>query len=137
MLREATKPDDIKWTIELLLDLVYSNALTADACSVRALEGKLQNSGGKGLVDRLIYKRDIATSIHRFLESKERCPDDKKDAIRHAFSDIKTFRQHAGYYYNPDYKIVNLTWRAGMPPSMEKTFKLFEDTGLRNDGPAM
>lgn len=120
--------DQITWTIELLLDFVASNALSAEQLGLRALEGKLSGQAGRGIIDMCIYKMNLLQlMLSNHLDS---CTWDStiKATIRDLGSSIKRFRERCGYIFNKEMPEANFQWRVGFPKSAENFVNFLENS---------
>ena len=126
ILHKAVTADRAEFSIELLLDLYYSNALTYEQMGSRSLEGKTAEADGKGLVDLMVFKMtSLPYLTGEWLDSLA-LPSDVKATIREVTKSIKIFREKAGYAYNPNMAKVSTTWRAGWSKAAECAFELLE-----------
>ena len=123
---KASTDTDILWTVTLLLDFYYSNAIYLEQIGTRALQGKTHNSGGKGLVDLLVYKRECLKYLTTEWLDSLAFPSDIKATIRETCNTIEHFRAKCGYAYNVTYKKVSSSWRAGWQPSVDHVLELIE-----------
>ena len=123
---KASTETDILWTVTLLLDLYYSNAIYLEQIGPRALQGKTHNSSGKGLADLLVYKRECLKYLTTEWLDFVAFPSDIKATIRETCANIEHFRAKRGYAYNVTYKKVNSSWRAGWQPSVDHALELIE-----------
>ena len=87
---------------------------------VRALSGKLPGSGGKGLVDSLIYKRKLRDHLLKDVMPTYKWDPAITAAIRSAALDPITFGKKT--------TAEDLTWRAGWPTSAELFFEFIEQS---------
>ena len=55
---KANSPDMIEWSLELICDQWRSGALKADQLGMRHLRGDIAGSGGKGIIDLMVFKHD-------------------------------------------------------------------------------
>ena len=127
--QKAKDNEQITWAIELLLDWVASEALSAEQLGLRALEGKLTGQAGRGIVDMCIYKMNFLQYLmSTYLDS---CTWDSaiKATIRDLGSSIRRFRERCGYIYNKEMPDANIQWRVGFPKSAEM-FVNFLENGL-------
>lgn len=97
---KASREDMIEWSLELMVDFWRSGALKSDQLAVRQLDGKQKGSNGKGLVDVLVYKRDLLRYIlTEWMEPLSWSPSEKA-LLREACASIAGFRSKCGYIYN-------------------------------------
>lgn len=83
-----------------MVDFWRSGALKSDQLAVRQLDGKQKGSNGKGLVDVLVYKRDLLRYILiEWMEPLSWSPSEKA-LLREACASIAGFRSKCGYIYN-------------------------------------
>lgn len=64
--------------LSLLLDYYKGGAITAEQFGTRNLDGKLSGSGGKGILDIMVFKIDIKVHMTSVLMNKYTWPDDVK-----------------------------------------------------------
>lgn len=75
---KASTPDKIEWSLELLIDLWRSGALKSDQLGFRHLAGNITGSGGKGIVDLMVFKRELLQHlIGKFADGRKFHPDYK------------------------------------------------------------
>ena len=111
--------EKIEWCVLLLLDLHASGALRYDQIGLRALQGGSTRTGGKGLLDLLLFKRELMQyMIHGFVDTLK-FPPAIKVKIRETCSSISQYRTACGYSYNPTYKPAKKSFMAGWPKSAE------------------
>jgi hypothetical protein len=125
----ASKADtetNILWTVTLLLDFYYSKAIYLEQIGTRALQGKTHNSGGKGLVDLLVYKHELLKYLMADWLDSLAFPADIKATLRETCQSLEHFRAKCGYAYNVAYKKVSCSWRAGWQPSVDHALEIIE-----------
>ena len=115
----------------LMIDLLNSDGLSADAVSLRALEGNIAGSHGKGLVDVLIFKRDLLDHIIADQLSMLKWPAhlDVAGSIRGICTSVPQFRATNGWSFNAAMNKStppHLKWRAGFPTSAEALLKFID-----------
>ena len=97
---KASRDDMIEWSLELMVDFWRSGALKSDQLAVRQLDGKQKGSNGKGLVDVLVYKREVLRYIlSEWMEPLSWSPSEKA-LLRETCASIAHFRSKRGYIYN-------------------------------------
>ena len=116
MVNKGKTAANVEWSTLLLLDYVRSDALSADQVSTRSLQG--QGSGGKGLVDLLLYKRDCRDHMLTTLLDSYAFPAEIKIKLREVTGgSIEHYRASCGYSYNETYKPVKKSFMAGWKKS--------------------
>ena len=55
---KAPNPEMIEWSLELICDQWFSGALKSDQLGIRHLQGNIVGSGGKGIIDLMVFKHD-------------------------------------------------------------------------------
>ncbi|CAK0907973.1 unnamed protein product, partial [Prorocentrum cordatum] len=116
----------IEWSVELILDLAKSGALSAEQCGTRAIEGKLPGQGGKGLVDLMMFKLDLKNYLLSTVLDSKHWDSSHKEVIRIAFDSLESTREKTGHAFNPTFKPVKQGWKAGIPKSADVFINLIE-----------
>lgn len=109
----------LEWCVLLLLDLHASGALRYDQIGLRALQGGGTKNGGKGLLDLLLFKRELLQYMVNGFCDALKFPPAIKVKIRETCTSISQYRASCGYSYNPAYKPVKKSFMAGWPKSAE------------------
>ena len=118
------------WLIDLVNDLCYNRMVAAGELSVANLTGK--GRGGKGLLDLLLFKRDV---LEHLLQEKMEVlglPASAKSAIREHMSSVAAYRAAFGHR---DAAPADLTWFGALPQAAQHLIRLIE-AGLLNGLPA-
>ena len=124
MIQKARNDENIIWVFCGIADFARAKLITPDMVSLRALEGKLPSAGGKGLLDLLIYKKQMLQFITGECLQKINIRAADRSKIQEVCSSHKTFRKHVGY---KDSSSWDLSWKAGWPASSDAALALAED----------
>ena len=80
---------------------------------------------GKGLVELMLFKRDVLKQLLDQMNELD-LPSDVKSTLWSITTSVAAYRAKAGYSYNPHYKPVKKTFMAGWPRSSEMFFMLVD-----------
>ena len=124
---KAKAPELILWSVRYIFDQWFGKtpAQRSEKISLRWLQGETPNMGGKGMVDLIVHK--YHQRAHMLNEWSEQYPGwgaEVRAAMRSALEDHDSYRVKCGF--PQDSKTIDLTWRAGWPPSAEDAFQLME-----------
>ena len=125
---KAKNDENIEWNFMMMNDYQKCNYITQESCAVRALEGKLAGSKGKGTVDLFNFKKDVRDYLQYEALPKLPFSNEIKAKLVEACIDVVTFRTHNGWPVNAGSDFVaDQSWRASCPPSADAFLSLFED----------
>jgi hypothetical protein len=131
IVQKAGTPQNITWAFAALFDL-FNNGLLKDG-GARALQGSATGQNGKGVIDEVLYKRDI---MHHFVDAylaNKTLSIDERAAIRTITTDFDTHRAHCGCIQNTSSdEPVDCTWRAGFSEVADKVIDLVQARSLHN-----
>ena len=125
IITKAKDDHSIEWATLLIIDFFQSGALKSDQVGLRALQGASEKGRGKGLVELMLYKREVLKVLLDHMNELE-LPCDVKSTLWSMTTSIATYRAKAGYSYNPEFKPVKKTFMAGWPRSSEMFFMLLD-----------
>ena len=69
VVKRCSTTTNMSWALNSLFDAQKTYLLTAPEVSLRQLQGKSM-PGGKGILDLLPAKRDVADALHKFASEK-------------------------------------------------------------------
>eukprot|EP00969_Alexandrium_andersonii_P101124 4461030-Alexandrium_andersonii.AAC.1 len=120
---KARTADKIQLVVESIMDSQRAGFLPQPP-PLAAYMGTLPGSGGKGLVDLIIYKFDVSHYIlHEWVVSHA-FPAEQLVEMKRVFTSISDYRKQCGYANSK--KGADVTFRAGWRPSCEELFVLIE-----------
>ena len=117
IIKRAKTEDNIAYACADICMVFRDGTLTH--LSVRDVTGK--GSGGKGVVDLALYKRDIMAHIALVETKKHKIPNDTYDVVKRLASSDNDFLSMLGGSNNPDFDI---TWMACLAPSGQMLVRL-------------
>lgn len=106
-----------------IYDLFTCGFFYGQPVSLRSLQGTEKDSGGKGIVDLMLFKRGLLDHIMETLLMEMAWDGAIKKALIERTASHGVFRASVGY---PHEKQKDLTWRAGWPPSSEQLLEFVE-----------
>lgn len=105
--------------------------LGTDGVSLRLLQGRIPGSGGKGLLDYLIYKKGLRLHLlNEWLGNHSTRPPPVLNAIRDTTESFEAYRTKVGYPSDPK---KDLTWKCGWPDSADEFFNVLEGMLFSNE----
>jgi hypothetical protein len=126
VISKARTPDRILLVVESILDSLRAGLLTHPP-PLAAFTGSLPSSGGKGLVDLIIYKFELSHYLLHEWVVQHAFPAEQLITMRQVFASIRNYRKVCGYANSRnDSAEVSLTFRAGWPQSCEELFTIIE-----------
>ena len=123
IIQKAGTEENIKWVFQMLNDQNLVGLLTQEQCGLRALEGKLVGSNGKGLVDFFVSKRRLHAYLREDVFRAKKLKPCVKEKLKEVFTDVAIYRKYCGYP-NQD---VDLAWRSGWDASSDEAVLIMED----------
>ena len=90
IVKEAGSPENIRWSFELLVDMYLSGGYTFDLLSLRSLEGKTRNSGGKGTIDLLCLKGILFGTLKGAWMAKQAWSSNQKEELQRVCESLST-----------------------------------------------
>lgn len=116
----------ITWALSAIFDVLKTGLVTAPELSLRQLQGR-SCPGGKGILDLLLAKQDVAVSLHKFASDNgfDNVLVTKMDGWK---SSINNYRADVGYW-DPVAKsyTVNNQWISGLTPANQKLLALWDE----------
>ena len=109
------------WVLAGIVDWVLAGMVEAAEIGKRQIKG--EGSGGKGIVDLLLFKFRLRSHLtQEFLDHKA-LRADTKDMMRQAFLNHESYRRFCGYPKDTNH---DLSWQAGWPASSLQCCRLIE-----------
>jgi len=128
IVQKAQTEEYIEFSVMLVHDYHNAGIYTTADLKAAALEGRLPDSNGKGLVDVWIFKKKLLAYLTGELLSEKDLPPRIKEQIREVTKDFTTFRERVGY--KKSLKLPDLSWKAGWPASGDAMLTIIEDHSL-------
>jgi hypothetical protein len=123
---KAKTPELIYWNIRHIYDQWFARnpSTRCEKISLRWLKGETPNMGGKGLVDLNNHKfHQKVYMLTEWIDGYAGWGPEVRAAMRKVLDNHDDYRQFCGF---PGTQ-VDLTWRAGWPPSAEDAFQFMEE----------
>ena len=107
IVKRASTPEYIIWCVHWIVDLFLSKGIFADQLSLRNLEGKAKGSGGKGIVDVVVMKKDLRDLLRGAWLEAMQWSVAQKTLIKDLTETIDSFRKLCGYMHNSRHRQVD------------------------------
>lgn len=133
IISKASSRENIAWTFHAIWDLHKGGFLQGEGVPLRSLQGRVPGSGGKGLVDLLVFKLQLLRHLLDHLIDPFKWSTAVKATLRTVLSSHTSYREHVGY--PSDKEKPPQQWRLGFPDSAEEFFNFVEMTvyGVEHD----
>ena len=132
LVTKAKTEDNIEYIFAAIQDGRRAGLLGPEHMVTRSLEGKIPGSNGKGLVDLLIFKKNMLAHLLTVVVPSKSIPAGMKAKIQDVCSTFAKFRAHLGYKNDSGAQesMPDQGWRAGWPASADALLGLIEDIPL-------
>ena len=125
---KAKSPENIAWSFCGIWDMYRSGQLP-DGLSLRALQGKDKNNGGKGIVDLLLYKRSVRAYLLEEWSREAEWPGAVLAQIQAITDTHEHYRDKVGF---PDQPSKDFSWKCGWPDSIDEFWDVLESLVFTN-----
>jgi hypothetical protein len=125
LVTKSKTDDGIAWVFHSIRDGRLSGNLVVEHMSLRSLDGKVAGSGGKGLVDLVLYKKAVLSHFLTSWLPVQKIPNEIKTKIHETCIHHCAIRKALGFKTGT---LPDLTWQAGWPASAVAILSLIEDT---------